>query len=127
MERTRRLGELVALQRRLLAVHESRHAGHLAAVEAARAEVADLKSRADGDQSLSAIFPGLYSRRIDAALKRGEIARARADLEAKEIAAATLRTQRVEEAYRAARDADDRKRQERETLEAIEVRLHLTQ
>ena len=121
--RTRRLGGLLDVQRRLLSVHEARRAGHLVAAERAMAEAADLKARADGESSFSSVFPDLYSKRIEAALNRAAIARGQAAEEAGRVAAATLRTRRVEEAFRAALSVDERREQERETLEAMEIRL----
>jgi hypothetical protein len=116
--RRERLRKLVEVQQQLKALHEMRHAGHLAAAEAAAGEAADLAAGRPG--SLSDIFPDLYARRIDAALARQAASLDKAHREAGAIAAATARTNMAARSWREAQRAEDRRRQEIETLEAVE-------
>ena len=62
--RVQRLKKLLAVQEQLKALHETRHAGHLAEAAAAAREAVEIGERADAEDSLSNLFPDLYSRSI---------------------------------------------------------------
>lgn len=102
VERKQRLAKLVKLENRLKAFHESRHAGHLAEANRNAAEAADIAALFDDPGSLSNLFSDVYNRRIDAAMAARAAALENAEAEKKRIAAATVRTNRVEERFRAA-------------------------
>ncbi|MBX3579364.1 MAG: hypothetical protein KF723_19350 [Rhizobiaceae bacterium] len=123
VSRTERLRKLVEVQEQLKAVHEARRAGYLTAAVAARDEAADLARRADQPSEIAAAFPDLYNRRIEAALARGAVNDGLAATEAGLVAAATLRTNRVEKAHRESAAADERQRSDKERLEMISARL----
>ncbi|AZV20311.1 MAG: hypothetical protein E5Y74_30310 [Mesorhizobium sp.] len=114
-----RLKKLVKVQEQLKALHETRHATFLAAASAAEAEARELVGHFDQDDSLSALFPDLYHRRIAQAVVRQEANLASARQEASLIAAATARTNMVERAYKDVRNRDERERSDRERLDLI--------
>jgi len=116
-ERKKRLAKLVKLENRLKAFHESRHAGFLAEANRRAEEAAAIGARFDAPDSLSALFPEVYHRRIERATDEREAALAQARTEERRIAAATIRTSRVAERYREAarvveEDTAARERQE---------------
>ena len=108
-----RLKKLVKVQEQLKALHETRHATFLAAAGAAEAEARELVGHFDQADSLSALFPDLYHRRIVQAVVRQEANLASARQEASLIAAATARTNMVERAYKDVRNCDERERCDR--------------
>lgn len=114
-----RLKKLVKVQEQLKALHETRHATFLAAASAAEAEAKELVGHFDQADSLSALFPDLYHRRIAQAVVRQEANLASARQEASLIAAATARTNMVERAYKDVRNRDERARSDRERLDLI--------
>ncbi|MER8413161.1 hypothetical protein [Mesorhizobium sp. M0618] len=114
-----RLKKLVKVQEQLKALHETRHATFLAAASTAEAEAKELVGHFDQADSLSALFPDLYHRRIAQAVVRQEANLASARQEANLIAAATARTNMVERAYKDVRDRDERERSDRERLDII--------
>jgi hypothetical protein len=114
-----RLKKLVKVQEQLKALHETRHATFLAAAGAAEAEAKELVGHFDQADSLSALFPDLYHRRIAQAVVRQEANLASARQEASLIAAATARTNMVERAYKDVRNRDERERSDRERLDII--------
>ncbi|AMX94659.1 hypothetical protein AB0V79_13810 [Mesorhizobium ciceri] len=114
-----RLKKLVKVQEQLKALHETRHATFLAAASAAEAEARELVGHFDQADSLSALFPDLYHRRIAQAVVRQEANLASAKQEAGLIAAATARTNMVERAYKDVRNRDERERSDRERLDII--------
>ncbi|RWB01823.1 MAG: hypothetical protein EOQ39_15030 [Mesorhizobium sp.] len=114
-----RLKKLVKVQEQLKALHETRHATFLAAASAAEAEAEELVGHFDQADSLSALFPDLYHRRIAQAVVRQEANLASARQEASLIAAATARTNMVERAYKDVRNRDERERSDRERLDLI--------
>jgi len=118
--RSDRLSKLLHLQQRLKDVHETRRAGYLAASAKALEEAEDLRARSDATDSLSSVFPDLYSRHISEALERSARETAKADVEAKQVATATIRANRVEQQYRAALSIEERQTEDRERLEFIE-------
>lgn len=121
--RQERLRKLVEVQERLKAMHEMRHAMHLAAAAAAAGEAEELAAHAAEPGLTSALFPDLYARRIDRALKRQAESLELARREAAHVATAAARTTMVEGQWRRARQADERQAQERETLEAVERKI----
>lgn len=114
-----RLKKLVKVQEQLKALHETRHAGFLAAAVKAEAEAKDLIERFDTDSSLAGLFPALYHRRITDALGRQKQNQEDAKQEAALIATATARTNMVERAYQDVRRRDERERSDRERLDLI--------
>lgn len=120
MDRVKRLRKLLAVQEKIKALHETRHAGFAAAATAAAAEASELASRFDAAGSMAELFPDLYSRHIDAALSRRDESLRAAASEAEKVATATARTNMVERDYRDARRDHERVRGDRERLEAIE-------
>ncbi|RVD16476.1 MAG: hypothetical protein EOS73_18605 [Mesorhizobium sp.] len=114
-----RLKKLVKVQEQLKALHETRHATFLAAASAAEAEAKELVGHFDQADSLSALFPDLYHRRIAQAVVRQEANLASARQEASLIAAASARTNMVERAYKDVRSRDERERSDRERLDLI--------
>jgi hypothetical protein len=117
--RVKRLKKLFAVQEQLKALHETRHAGHLADILAAETEAAEIAQRFDDESSLSALFPEIYNRRVAGALARAETSRVLAERELRNIAAATARTNLVERSYRDALRQDERETGDRERLEAV--------
>ncbi|MBZ9766164.1 hypothetical protein LB526_05260 [Mesorhizobium sp. CA6] len=114
-----RLKKLVKVQEQLKALHETRHAGFLAAAVKAEAEAKELIERFDTDSSLAGLFPALYHRRITDALGRQQQNLDNARQEAALIATATARTNMVERAYKEVRRRDERERSDRERLDLI--------
>lgn len=114
-----RLKKLVKVQEQLKALHETRHAGFLAAAVRAELEAKELIERFDTDSSLAGLFPALYHRRITDALGRQKQSLDDAKQEASLIATATARTNMVERAYKDVRRRDERERSDRERLDLI--------
>ena len=121
--RVERLKKLLVLQEQLKAMHELRHAGFVAEAVAAKNEAEELVDRFNSEESMSALFPEVYHRRIGSALSREETNTRLATGEAAKVATATARTNMVERNYREARAADERERGDRERLEIIGQRL----
>jgi hypothetical protein len=118
--RADRLGKLLHLQQRIKQVHETRRAGFLAASAKALEEVEDLRQRSDAADSLSSVFPALYSKHIAEALDRSAKEKEKAEAEAKQVATATIRANRVEQHYREAYALEERHAEDRERLDLIE-------
>ncbi|MGS1094032.1 hypothetical protein ACVCNR_05510 [Aquamicrobium terrae] len=118
--RTRRLKKLVKVQDQLKALHEMRHAMHLAAAAAAKREAEELVAGFDAPGSLSSLFPEVYHRRIADAVTRAGTELEMARGEAAQLATATARTNMVQRDYREARRADERRLAERTLLDLIE-------
>ena len=121
--RLQRLKKLLTLQEQLKAMHEMRHAGFVAEAVAAKQEAADIVDRFNAEDSMSALFPEVYHRRIGSALTREDTNRKYASSEAAKVATAAARTNMVERTYREARVADERERGDKERLEIIAQRL----
>lgn len=119
ISRVPRLKKLLAVQEQLKALHETRHAGHLANAASAEREAAEIAERFDQEGSLSALFPEVYNRRIASALAHANESRALAERELKHVATATARTNMVERDYKEARRQDERERGDRERLEQV--------
>ncbi len=120
VERRDRLAKLVKLERRLKDFHETRRAGHIADANRAAEEQAEIASRIDHPDSLSALFPGVYYRGIEHAAERQAKSLALAEEEAKHVAASTVRAGRVEDKWRAAARVVDDKAAENERQELID-------
>src|SRR6185312_3953090 len=123
--RTDRLRKLVDVQERLKAFHEMRRATALAEAAAAGREASELAARFDAVDSLTDLFPDLYARRIERALRRQDQRLASARTEAGHVATATARTKMVERSWREAVRGDERQAQDRATLEAVERNIAL--
>ena len=121
--RVERLKKLLVLQEQLKAMHELRHAGFVAEAVAAKNEAEELVDRFNSEESMSALFPEVYHRRIGSALSREDANRKLATGEAAKVATATARANMVERSYREVRAADERERGDKERLEIIGQRL----
>jgi|SRR5690242_6278331 hypothetical protein len=121
--RTERLRKLVDVQEQLKAFHEMRRANALAEAAAAGREASELAARFDAADSLTDLFPDLYARRIERALRRQDQRLASARTEAGHVATQTARTNMVERSWREAMCADERQAEDRATLEAVERKL----
>jgi hypothetical protein len=121
--RTERLRKLVDVQEQLKAFHEMRRANALAEAAAAGREASELAARFDAADSLTDLFPDLYARRIERALRRQDQRLASARTEAGHVATQTARTNMVERSWREAMRADERQAEDRATLEAVERKL----
>ena len=121
--RVERLKKLLTLQEQLKAMHELRHAGFVAEAVAAKNDAAELVDRFNSEESMSALFPEVYHRRIGSALSREDANRKLATGEAAKVATATARTNMVERTFREARAADERERGDKERLDIIGQRL----
>lgn len=122
-DRVKRLKKLLTLQEQLKAMHELRHAGFVAEAVAAGKEAAEIVDRFNAEDSLSALFPEVYHRRIGSALSREDANNKAAASEASKVATATARANMVERTWREARAADERERGDKERLEIIGQRL----
>ena len=101
--RTDRLRKLVDVQEQLKALHEMRRATALAEASAAGREAEELAARFDAEDSLTDLFPDLYARRVERALRRQDQRLATARKEADHVATQTARTNMVERSWREAR------------------------
>lgn len=117
--RTKRLRQLIDLQQKLKAIHETRHAGFLREAAAAGAEAEDLARRSQEASPLADLFPGLYARRVARALERKAEMTALAAKEARKIAAEEARTDVVRRNYREAVRQEERSGAEKEILEIL--------
>lgn len=123
VERKKRLAKLVMLQHKLKALHEAKHAGHLAAANTAEAEAREIAERSDDPASLASLFPEVYHNRIAAAFARRDGHLANAAEEARTLAAINLRTGKVEDAHREATRKVDEDAAAKERLENVERKL----
>jgi hypothetical protein len=121
--RAERLRKLVEVQEQLKAFHEMRRATALAEAAAAGREAAELAARFDAPDSLTDLFPDLYARGVERALRRQDQKLASAGIEAGHVATQTARTNMVERSWREAVRADERQAEDRATLEAVERAL----
>lgn len=121
--RVERLKKLLAVQQQLKALHEVRRAGFIAEAATAKQDAAELVDRFDANETMSALFPDIYHRRIGEALAREQANRTMADKEAARLATATARTNMVERSYREVQMEDERQRSDRERLDIIGQRL----
>lgn len=117
--RVQRLRKLLEVQNQMKALHELRHAAHLAEAVAAATEAEELAKRFDDSDSLSALFPEVYNRRIGQALAREQASRELAAREIHHIATASARVTVIEKAYRAALALERRTEEERDAIELV--------
>lgn len=118
-DRKQRLRKLVIVQDKLKSLHETKHAGFLAAAASARREAEELAASVDAEGSLASLFPELYYRRVSEALDRERDNLEKARIEAANLAVATLRTNMVEKSYRLVSQKDERDAADRERLENV--------
>ena len=118
--RTKRLQKLVKVQDQLRALHEMRHAMHLANAAAARRDAEELVAGFDAPGSLSALFPDVYHRKIADAFARADAELEKARDESSRLATATARSSIRQRDYRGARQAYERRSSERMLLDLIE-------
>jgi hypothetical protein len=121
--RPERLKRLVKLQRQIKALHELRHATHLASAAAAGREAEELLESLNTASPLPGLFADLYNRRIGAAMGRQARESARAETEAGHVAQATARTNVAERSYREAARLAERTQEEKDALESVERTL----
>jgi hypothetical protein len=114
-----RLRNLLKVQEQLKAYHEMRHAGFVAESHAAQAAVSEIMARAEGEASLSDLFPDVYARGLAKEVTRQQESAAKARDEAAHIATQTARTNMVERSWRDARAREERERADKERLEAV--------
>ncbi len=122
-ERKRRLAKLVTLQKQLKALHETRHSGYVATANAAEQEAHQLAASFDDPQSLSGLFPDIYHNRIAGAFTRRDENLVKAAQEVGRLAAASLRANMVEDAYREVARLVDEQAADKERLEIVERKL----
>ncbi|MBX3566831.1 MAG: hypothetical protein KF914_02150 [Rhizobiaceae bacterium] len=115
--RTDRLKKLLVLQEQLKELHETRHAGFLAAAASARRDAEEIARHADGETSLSGLFPDVYARGVTDARAAESRSLAQAASEARRVAMATARTNMVARAWRTEERAEERAREEVESIE----------
>ena len=123
MTRVERLRKLLEVQEKLKSLHETRHATHLASAVAAGRDAAEIAARFDASDSLSALFPEVYNKRIADALTREQESLRLAREEAAHLATATARTNRIEDHFQTAQRGEDRIRDDRERLDNIQTLL----
>lgn len=121
-ERTKRLQNLASVQNRIRGLHEARHATLLAQAAAAGQEAEEIGRRSYAQDSLAHLFPDVYARRVADALRRQRETLVLAEAAASEAMAAKLRAERLADAWRDARSAEERQKGERDRLELIEGR-----
>ena len=95
-DRRERLRKLVVVQEKLKLLHETRHAGYVAAAVRERADADELADSFDKQGSMASLFPQLYHSRIAAALAKEQANLRLAEIEAQHVATATARTNMVE-------------------------------
>lgn len=116
-QRLKRLTKLVQVQRQVQALHEMRHANHLAGANAADQEARELVERFDAGTPMSAMFPDLYHERISRAFTTRDNEQARAAEEARHIVSATLRADRTDRQRREMGKLLDEKTEQSQRLE----------
>lgn len=115
--RLKRLTKLVEVQRQIQALHETRHANHLASSVAAENEAHDLIERFDGGALSSTLFPDLYHKRISNAFARRDEERDLAAGEVRNVVSATLRADKTDKERQQAAKVLEEKSEERLRLE----------
>lgn len=118
--RADRLKRLVKVQEQIKALHEMRHAQHLAQAAEAERETSALTEAMNADSPMPGLFPDLYNRRIVASVEQRRRSAEMAREEASRVAMASARENLVIRAYSDALRMEDRARAEREQLEHVE-------
>jgi hypothetical protein len=121
--RAGRLKRLIRLQEQIKSLHETRHANHLTQAANARADANDLLDSLNKASPLPGLFPEMYNRRIGAAVDLEQRETQMAEQERVNVATATARTKRVQQAWREAAMIEQRAAEEKEQLEIIERAL----
>ena len=121
--RVERLKKLLTLQEQLKAMHELRHAGFVAEAVAAKNEAAELVDRFNSEESMSALFPEVYHRRIGSALSREDATRSSPPAKRQRSRPRRLAPTWSSAAIARSRAADERERGDKERLEIIGQRL----
>src|SRR5262245_38615095 len=117
--RKERLRKLASVQEKLKAFHEMRLASFRAEASAAEGEANAMREAFDSGDSMSALFPEIYHRRIERAVERAAASLSLAEAEAMQLATATARTNMVERAYQNVSRQEERARLDRERLEMV--------
>ena len=115
--RLKRLTKLVQVQRQIQALHETRHANHLANSVAAEREAHDLIEQFDSGTLSSTLFPDLYHNRISNAFARRDHEHDLAQGEVGHIVSATLRADKTDKTRREAAKTFEEKSEERQRLD----------
>ena len=115
--RLKRLTKLVQVQRQIQALHETRHANHLANSVAAEREAHDLIEQFDSGTLSSTLFPDLYHNRISNAFARRDHEQDLAQGEVSHIVSATLRADKTDKTRREAAKTFEEKSEERQRLD----------
>ncbi|WP_127522056.1 hypothetical protein [Mesorhizobium sp. Z1-4] len=115
--RLKRLTKLVQVQRQIQALHETRHANHLASSVAAEKEAHELIEGFDSGALSSTLFPDLYHNRISSAFARRDQERDLAAGEVKHVVSATLRADKIDQERQQAARVLEEKSEERLRLE----------
>lgn len=115
--RLKRLTKLVQVQRQIQALHETRHANHLANSVAAEREAHDLIEQFDSGTLSSTLFPDLYHNRISNAFARRDHEQDLAQGEVGHIVSATLRADKTDKTRREAAKTFEEKSEERQRLD----------
>ncbi|MCC0044660.1 MAG: hypothetical protein H6892_09915 [Brucellaceae bacterium] len=115
--RLKRLTKLVQVQRQIQALHETRHANHLANSVAAEREAHDLIEQFDSGTLSSTLFPDLYHNRISNAFARRDHEQDLAQGEVRHIVSATLRADKTDKTRREAAKTFEEKSEERQRLD----------
>lgn len=118
-ERTKRLRQLMDLQKQLKAIHEMRHADLRREAAAAEEEAASLMAGVQQQSPISSLFGDLYTKRIGAALTRKDEKDRLARQEAAKIASENARANIVKRYYQEAVRQAERTAAEKETLESV--------
>ena len=123
-QRLKRLTKLVKVQRQVQALHETRHATHIANANSAEREAHELIEGFDRGTPVSELFPDIYHQRISRAFAARDEQQSLARDEAARTVAATLRADKVDEARRLAGRAIEEKDEQRNRLEHAARRNH---
>ena len=105
------------VQRQIQALHETRHANHLANSVAAEREAHDLIEQFDSGTLSSTLFPDLYHNRISNAFARRDHEQDLAQGEVSHIVSATLRADKTDKTRREAAKTFEEKSEERQRLD----------
>lgn len=121
--RVQRLQKFLEVQRQMKDLHETRRDAHLGAAVRAEQDASDIARRFDAAGTMATLFPDIYHRHAEAALRLAADQRLAAQAEADKVTAAALREKRIGEAHREAAGWEERRREERQQLETITYRL----
>lgn len=117
---SKRLGHLIKVQRQLKAMHEMRHATHLADARAAAGRAAEVLEGRSGEASMSDLFPDVYARFVERCRAEQAAAEAKAAEAAADVARETVRGEKLAQHHRDAVRAEERVAEDRAALETVE-------